>query len=652
MNRIEHRDQLRVLFLEDAGADVAPVTETLRRLQYDVQIVHVASISALARALDNGRWDVVLATCCEPGVDGQAALRAVRERSMDLPFILVADPAAEAKAFHLMNEGANDCILGGHLARLGPVIQRELREVERWKERDYAYRSLQESDERQKAILATATDGIITYDQEAVIESLNPAAESMFGYSAEELVGTSLHHLLSPPGVPPLAAAMARGTRGPAGAKATKAKAVQDVLSITSAEPAKEASGTRKDGSSFSAELAVGKCQLRDRALYTCIVHDTTQRIRAQEHIRIQFERISALRAIDVAITGSFDLRVTLNIVLDQVTTLLNVDAADILIHQSSGEMHCASARGFRLPAFRQARLRIGEGLPGAAALSRTITEVTDLSNGIGDQRAELIRREKFHFYLCVPLIAKGNIIGVLEVFHRSAFDRDADWTEFLEALAGQAAIAIDSISMYDELQRTNTELLVSYDATIEGWSRALDLRDHETEGHTRRVADLTVRLAAKMGFSESAIADARRGALLHDVGKIGVPDSVLLKPGPLTESERNLMEKHPVFAYEWLSPIRFLRNALDIPYCHHERWDGTGYPRRLAGEDIPAAARLFAIIDVWDALRSQRPYREPWSEEKALAHIREGSGSHFDPEVVTAFTELILEMRQKEGAA
>jgi len=419
-----------------------------------------------------------------------------------------------------------------------------------------------------------------------------------------------------------------------------------------SADNVKEATGHRKDCSTFSVDLAVSKYRFGERGIYTCMVHDATRRLRAQDHIRAQFERISALRAIDVAITGSFDLRVTLNIVLDQVTTLLKVDAADILIHQTSGEMHCAAARGFRSHAFRQARLRIGEGLPGAASLSRTITEVGGLSDGVNDIRAEQIRREKFQAYLCVPLIAKGNIIGVLEVFDRTALDRDADWTEFLEALAGQAAIAIDSITMFDELQRTNTELLVSYDATIEGWSRALDLRDRETEGHTRRVADLTVRLAAKMGFSESAIADARRGALLHDVGKIGVPDRILLKAGPLTESERKLMEKHPVFAYEWLSPINFLRAALDIPYCHHERWDGTGYPRRLAGEDIPLSARLFAIIDVWDALRSKRPYRDPWSEDKALTHITEGSGAHFDPDVVVAFREMIADMHRQEGAA
>jgi len=198
----------------------------------------------------------------------------------------------------------------------------------------------------------------------------------------------------------------------------------------------------------------------------------------------------------------------------------------------------------------------------------------------------------------------------------------------------------------HDELElrvedRTS-ELRVAYDATIEGWSRALDLRDKETEGHSRRVTAMSLRLAEDMGISGADLLHVRRGALLHDIGKMGIPDSILLKPGPLTEEETTVMRRHPSYASEWLAPIDFLRSALEIPYCHHEKWDGTGYPRGLKGEEIPLAARVFAAVDIWDALRSDRPYRAGWPDERVIGHIRSLAGTHLDPAVVKAFLGIL----------
>jgi PAS domain S-box-containing protein/putative nucleotidyltransferase with HDIG domain len=195
-------------------------------------------------------------------------------------------------------------------------------------------------------------------------------------------------------------------------------------------------------------------------------------------------------------------------------------------------------------------------------------------------------------------------------------------------------------------LQRAHLELQLAYDTTIEGWSRALDLRDKETEGHTQRVTELTVKLARRAGMSEAELLHVKRGALLHDIGKMGVPDHILLKPDKLTDDEWVLMRKHPAYAYELLKPIEYLHDALDIPYCHHEKWDGSGYPRGLKGEEIPLAARLFAVVDVWDAIRSDRPYREGWDEERALAFIRSVSGTHLDPRAVDLFMSLPREER------
>ena len=192
------------------------------------------------------------------------------------------------------------------------------------------------------------------------------------------------------------------------------------------------------------------------------------------------------------------------------------------------------------------------------------------------------------------------------------------------------------------KLREANAQLLSAYEATIEGWSHALDLRDRETEGHSRRVTQLTVKLAQALDMSDEEIMHIRRGSLLHDMGKIGIPDSILHKPDQLTDEEWTIMRKHPQLAYDMLYPIEYLRRALEIPLNHHEKWDGTGYPRGLKGEEIPIVARLFAVVDVWDALTSDRPYRPAWSQEEALTYIREQSGRHFDPQVVDLFFTIV----------
>jgi len=357
-----------------------------------------------------------------------------------------------------------------------------------------------------------------------------------------------------------------------------------------------------------------------------------------------QLQRLGALREIDLAITSSLDLRVTLDVILDQVTSRLQVDAAGVLLLNPRTQLlEHAAGRGFRGRAMMQSRMRVGEGLAGRCALERRTVHHPHLP----DVYARLVRgtamaAEGFVVYYSTPLVAKGLVLGVLEVFHRSQLETEPDWLGFLEALAGQAAIAIDNATLFDNLQRANLDLILAYDTTLEGWSRALDLRDKETEGHTQRVMDLTLDLARAMGLREEDLVHVRRGALLHDIGKMGIPDHILLKPGPLTDDEWVIMKKHPGYALDLLSPIAYLRPALDIPYAHHEKWDGTGYPRGLRGEQIPLAARIFAVIDVWDALRSDRPYRPAWSHDKALTHIREQAGKHFDPAVVAAFMKLL----------
>ncbi len=199
------------------------------------------------------------------------------------------------------------------------------------------------------------------------------------------------------------------------------------------------------------------------------------------------------------------------------------------------------------------------------------------------------------------------------------------------------------NIALLGDLQHSAFELALAYDATLEGWVRALDLRDNETEGHTQRVTDLTMKLAETLGVPAEQRVHVYRGALLHDIGKIGIPDSILRKTGPLTDEERRTMEKHPTFAYEMLSHIDYLRPALDIPYCHHEHWDGSGYPRSLRGDEIPLPARVFTVADVWDALLYDRRYREGWQPSRVREYMRQQKGRLFDPDIVDSFLDLTM---------
>ena len=212
-----------------------------------------------------------------------------------------------------------------------------------------------------------------------------------------------------------------------------------------------------------------------------------------------------------------------------------------------------------------------------------------------------------------------------------------------LERTAELFSLNEDNLRLFSELQRTNFEITQAYDRTIEGWSKALDLRDKETEGHSLRVAELSLKLGNAMGVCEKDLISIRSGALLHDIGKMGIADNILLKEGPLTDQEWKIMKMHPGFAYEMLLPIKHLDKAIDIPYCHHEKWDGTGYPRGLKGEQIPLNARIFAIVDVWDALTNDRPYRKAWTSEQAYEHIKSEEGKHFDPKVIKKFLDQII---------
>ena len=263
---------------------------------------------------------------------------------------------------------------------------------------------------------------------------------------------------------------------------------------------------------------------------------------------------------------------------------------------------------------------------------------INDLVQRQGGRRVSSIQS-----VLAVPMFHEGRVTGVLEILSKMRRRFGVIETDILSLVSNTTAVTLENLHLGDHLANTSQQLNIAYDSAVESWRKALELRDRATEGHGFRVAEMTVRLAISLGYSSFDLTHMRFGAQLHDIGKIGVPDSVLLKPGPLDDEDKKIMYKHPVYAYEMLSSIPNFAPILDIPYSHHERWDGLGYPCGLSGEQIPLAARIFAVIDVWDALNSDRPYRVAWPKKEVFTYIRDQSGKHFDPQVVEAFLSMMV---------
>jgi PAS domain S-box-containing protein len=495
-------------------------------------------------------------------------------------------------------------------------------------ERRQAEQQLRESEEYFRSLIENASDAITVVDHTGVVKYQSPASEKIIGFKPEELLGENLIAHIHPQDVE-----MANS--------AFRAAMKQPGRSTTA-----EVRLRHRDGSWRILE-SVFKAYLRHGVELTCVINsrDITERKQAENKIQKQIAYLTALGEIDRSIASTFDMRLSLEMLVTQALSLLQMDAADVLLFNPQAyTFQYVVGHGFRarIPHL-EAPVRLGEEYAGRAALEGTRIFVADLTApSEHSPRMRALQAEGFVSYLGAPLIAKGQVKGVLELFTRTPFQPEQEHLDVLKTLALQAAIAIDNATLFEGLQQSNIDLRLAYDSTIEGWSRAMDLRDKETEGHTQRVTEMTLRLARAFGVSDEQLVHIQRGALLHDIGKMGIPDSILLKPEALTDEEWAIMRQHPVYAYELLSPIAYLRPALDIPYCHHEKWDGSGYPRGLKGEQIPLAARLFAIVDVWDALRSDRPYRKAWSEARVREYLRASAGTHFDPQVVELFLRIL----------
>jgi HD-GYP domain-containing protein (c-di-GMP phosphodiesterase class II) len=369
------------------------------------------------------------------------------------------------------------------------------------------------------------------------------------------------------------------------------------------------------------------------------------QRLGLLDEAKKHLNQLASLMQISQATSSSLELNKVLATIFGQVIPRLGVDAADILLFDSDRQrLIYAAGEGFRTNAIMNTSLRIGQGFAGQAALHKKTIIVPELSlDDPNFVRQELLKDEDFASLYATPLLSADTVIGVMEIFSRKTSFLNKEEINFFEMLAASTTNSLNSARLYSEVKESKIEIQHSYDATLASWVKVLDLRDHETEHHTQRVTDLTLDLAIFLGISKKKdLENIVRGAQLHDIGKIGVSDSILRKPNPLNEKEREIVKQHPALAKQMLEGIPFLRDAIDIPYSHHEKWDGTGYPRGLKGEQIPYFARIFSVTDVWDALTSDRPYRKAWSKKKALKYIQEHSGKHFDPAVVKAFNKIL----------
>jgi HD-GYP domain-containing protein (c-di-GMP phosphodiesterase class II) len=355
-------------------------------------------------------------------------------------------------------------------------------------------------------------------------------------------------------------------------------------------------------------------------------------------------EKDAVEHSISRILQASIDIQDPLPAVLALLADAVKADAATVLRYNPSlRRFDLLAPHGLNAPALAKLKLYFETGLAGRFVEERQPIWVEDiLTSKLRSRSIGQLTEEGFRSYLALPLIGHNDFLGILEFFWNRIPDIQIQDMEFLQRVTEQISLTMERSAIVRDLRRSNEGLILTYNAMIEGLSRALELRDIETEGHTRRVSVLMMRFGEHMQIPSTQWDAIKQGALLHDIGKLGIPDAILLKPGSLTQREREVMQQHAMYGYNILAPIINLRQTLDIALYHHERWDGSGYPYSLVGEQIPLVARLFAVVDVFDALTSDRPYRPAWSHQQAVEYLREQAGRLFDPHVVQLFLEIV----------
>lgn len=504
-------------------------------------------------------------------------------------------------------------------------------------ERKLAEQTLINAQKLYRTLFEQSADAIFILDLQARHVEVNQRATDMLGYSREEFLQLSAADI---------------------SVEVQQSFNVLSKLMEGEVIPSYERVFRKKDGSLINVEPHITLLHDEDGQPFRIqsIVRDISERKSAELEIRNRTNELSSLYELSRSLAKANDLEMVLELVNQKTVESIHITFARIVMLEGA---NLITRSVYPIRAMEH-DLLINSLQPIAdMPFCRSVME-QDQPVILRSSNQQVRSEERAYLLLnlaqtlcLIPLRIhdfesnSNRIFGLLIVGESRREEREPFTPEKLRlarSIGDQAAIAINNVRLFNDLQRSNIELSRAYEATIAGWSAALDLRDKETEGHTQRVTEITFNLAKRMGFNEEELIHVRYGALLHDIGKMGIPDRILLKPNGLTEEETEIMRMHPIYAYQMLKPISYLDSALSIPYCHHEKWDGTGYPRGLQGEQIPRAAQIFAIVDVYDALTNDRPYRASWSREKTMEYICGLSGTHFNPQVVDAFVKMINE--------
>ena len=575
----------------------------------------------LSSSTPETRYDVLLINFHLPGEDILEVVKnTIADLNYDYPIVLITGQGNEETAVNALKLGVIDYLVktSGYLYRLPAILENAHNLLSLFHEKE----ALALSEAQFRLLAENATDVIfrVLFKPHIRFDYLSPSFVTVTGFTTEEIYQN-----------PEL---IYEATR-------EKISSFRNFIHIinSSASPEFVFPLKTKDGRRLIMELRgqVSRNAKGQPEKLEGIVRDISDRIESETKLQNRMHRLNALHTIDTAINSSFDLRFTYQVLIEQVIALTKASSACITFFDPElNSKNLVASMGFVSTEGELKTQLMNDPLSDKASIERRInTSHKDDTLNLAYPLHELFKKEGFSWYCVVPLIVKGYVRGVIEIFFSEENELDLEISNFLETIAQQAAIALESSQNFERLQKTNQELLQAYDDTLIGWVNFLDLRDEMTEGHTMRVVETTLKICKAFGFSTYELMHINRGVLLHDIGKVGVPDSILNKPGSLSGEEWMIMKKHPEFAYQMLYPITYLRPALDIPYCHHEKWDGSGYPRGLKAKEIPLAARIFAIVDVYDALTSDRPYRKAWTKEATIQYIRENSGTHFDPEIV-----------------
>ncbi len=610
-----HPSELQVLIVEDSSSDAELLLMRLKsegfRLKYRIVETEKDYISALDQP-----FDLILSDWVLPQFSGLRALQHMRARDLDTPFIIISGTISEDAATEALRLGAYDYLMKDRVHRLGNAVLNALDQKKLRDERKQAEKMLQ----LQASALNAAPNAIVITNASGAIEWSNPAFTMLTGYSAAEALGKNLHELVKTDEHEPAFFLHMRET-------------------ILAGDVWRgETINQRKNGTLYTEEMTI--TPIRDSAggirQFIAIKEDVTQQKLTKKILeaRIHLHESSAHLNLEAL------LRATL-------------DEAEKLTESHIGFYHILSSdeQTISLEAWSTQTLKLfckvqrvdpHYNIQQAGVWADCIRERKVV---VHNRFSELLHRKgmpaghaAIEREIVVPVFRKAKIVAVMGVGNKLTDYTDTD----IQILDQLSDFSWDVIEKKISLEKSTEELKTAYDATLQGWSNALELREQETAGHSQRVVQTTLKLARQMAVSEENLLDIQRGALLHDIGKMGIPDNILLKTGPLNEEEWLTMRKHPEYAHRLLSIIPYLKQALEIPYFHHEKWDGTGYPWGLKGEEIPLAARIFSIVDVWDALSYDRPYRKAWPKETIMNYIQEQSGKYFDPRVVEEFLSLM----------